>query len=236
MPVAFVGANSVLNSTSGSSTALPLPTATAAGNMIYAFVASIGNSPTPTAPSGWTLVNSFSPGTTLTSYLYRKVAVSGDNTATATWSWSSAGRNIGLSLAYSGVDATVATTSSAAWTNNLASAPITAPSLAASAGDWLATVGVARESPGTATTKVWSNTTGTDAARLAVVTTGIATDVKVPATWWDSAGPVAAGSTARTVQITPDMQQSHVWSILLPVPAGEAAGGNPWTHMGMPLR
>jgi hypothetical protein len=69
-----------------------------------------------------------------------------------------------------------------------------------------------------------------------VVTTGAATDVKMPATWWDSAGGVASGTTSRTVQITPTMQQSHVWSILLPLPAGEQAGGNPWTHMGLPQR
>ena len=71
MPIAFVGANSVLNSTSGTTTAVPMPTAMVTGNVVYVIIASVGNSPTPTPPSGWTLVSSFSPGTTLTSYLYR---------------------------------------------------------------------------------------------------------------------------------------------------------------------
>lgn len=236
MPIAYVGANNVLNSTSGTSTALPMPAAAVATNMLYALIASVGNSPVPTAPSGWTLVNSFSPGTTLTSYLYRKVAVSGDVGSTATWTWSSSGRNLGLSLAYSGVDTTVSTNSTAVWTHDVANAPISAPSLGAATGDWLVTAAIARENPGTATAKDWSDATGTDVQRLDVATGGLATDVKVSGAWFDSNGGVAAGSTARTLSVTPVMQQSHVWSILLPLPAGEAAGGNPWTHMGLPLR
>lgn len=232
MPIAFVGVNSVLNSTSGTSTALPMPSAAVVGNMLYAMLANIGNAPTPTAPSGWTLVSSFSPGTTLVTYLYRKVAAPGDIGTTATWSWSSSGRNLGLSLAYSGVDTTVSTTAAQVWTHDVANAPITAASLGAAAGDWLASVGVGRESPGTATAKDWTISGGTNAERIDTATGGATTDVKVTAAWFDSNGAVGAGSTARTLSVTPLLQQSHVWSILLPLPAGEATGGNPWTSMG----
>lgn len=232
MPIAFVGANSVLNSVSGTSTALPMPTAAVTGNMLYALIASVGNSPVPTAPSGWTLVSSFSPGTTLTSYLYRKVAVSGDVGSTATWTWSSSGRNSGVSLAYSGVDATVATSTAQVWTHDVANAPIAAPSLGAEVGDWLVTAAVGRESPGTATTKNWTIATGTDVERIEVATAGAATDVKIATAWYDSAGAVGAGSTTRSVSVTPLLQQSHVWSLLVPLPVSESATGNPWTHMG----
>lgn len=230
MPIAFVGANSVLNSTSGTSTAVPMPAGVAAGNMIYVLIASVANSPVPTAPSGWSLVSSFNPGTTLASYLYRKVA--GSSEGTATWTWSSSGRNLGFSLAYSGVDSTVSTTVAQVWTHDVANAPITAPSLGASLGDWLVTAAVGRENPGTATTKDWTDATGTDVERLDLATGGTATDIKVSAAWFDSNTPLGGGSTSRTVSVTPLLQQSHVWSILLPLPAGEAAGTNPWTHMG----
>ncbi len=235
MAIAYVGSNSVLNSTSGSSTAVPMPSGLAVDNMIYVMLADVGNSPVPTAPSGWTLVSSFSPGTTLTSYLYRKVAVSGDIGSTPTWTWSSGGRNLGVSLAYSGVDATVPTNANQVWTHDVANAPIVAPSLAANAGDWLVTVGVGRENPGTATTKDWSIETATDSQRVDIATGGAATDVKVSLGWFDSNGPVAAGSTSRIMDVTPVQQQSHVWSILLSAPAG-ASGGNPWTHLGLPQR
>jgi hypothetical protein len=236
MPIAYVGSNSVLNSASGTSTAVPMPTATAVGNMIYVMIASVANSPVPTAPGGWTMVASFTPGTTTTTYLYRKVAVSGDNSATYTWTWSANGRNLGVAVAYSGVDSSVSTNASQVWTHDVANASITAASLGASAGDWLVTVGVGRENPGTATTKDWSIQTGTDAQRLDIATGGLATDIKLSLGWFDSNAGVAAGSTARTVDITPIQQASHVWSILLPLPAGEGVGGNPWTHMGRPLR
>jgi hypothetical protein len=236
MPIAYVGANSVLNSTSGTTTAVPMPTAMVAGNVAYVMIASVGNSPTPTAPSGWSLLASFSPGTTLTTYLYRKVAVSGDVGSTPTWTWSSSGRNLGASVAYSGVDTTVTANTSQVWTHDVANAPIAAPSLAANAGDWLVTIGVGRENPGTATTKDWSVETGTDVQRLDVATGGLASDVKVSLGWFDSNGGLSGGATARNVDVTPIQQASHVWSLLLNLPAAEAAGGNPWTHMGLPLR
>lgn len=236
MPVAFVASNSVLNSVSGSSTAVPMPSGVASGHLVFVMVVSIGNSPVPSAPSGWTLVSSFSPGTTLTSYLYRKVAVSGDVGATHTWTWSSAGRNLGMAAAYSGVDTTISTNASAGWTHDVATGTTSAPALGAAAGDWLVTVGLGRENPGTATAKNWTIGTGTDAERLDIATGGVASDLKVSAAWFDSNQGVSAGSTARTVTVTPEMQQTHVWSVLLPVPASETAGGNPWTHMGRPLR
>jgi hypothetical protein len=233
VPIAFVGANSVLNSTSGSSTAVPMPAGVVAGHMLYALVASVGASPTPTAPSGWALVSSLSPGSTLTSWLYRKVAVAGE--PTATWSWSSQGRNLGLSLAYSGVDAAVSTNAAPVQSTD-GSLAVAAPAVAANAGDWLVTIGVGRENPGTATAKDWTVNAGTDAQRVDVATAGATTDVKVSAAWFDSNGGVAAGSTARTVSSTPDMSQRHIWSVLLNLPAGELTGGNPWSHMGLPLR
>lgn len=234
MPIAFVGANSVLNSSSGTSTAVPMPPGFTAGHLLFAFVASVGASPTPSAPSGWTLVNSFSPGSTLTSYLYRKVANGSESTST--WTWSSAGRNLGLSLAYSGVDTAVSTTSARVWVHDEATTAMAAPALGASAGDWLVTAGVGRENPGTATTKNWTVATGSDTQRLDVSTAGDPTDIKVSAAWFDSDGGVSAGSTARSVSVTPQLQQAHIWSVLLPLPAGEQTSGNPWTHMGLPLR
>lgn len=234
MPIAFVGVNSVVNSTSGIVTTVPMPSGLAAGHLVFALIANVGASPTPTAPSGWTLVNSFTPGATLTSWLYRKVAVSGE-TAT-TWYWSAGGRNLGLSLAYSGVDTTVSTNAAPVWTHDDGGPPAAAASLAANTGDWLVTAGVGRENPGTATAKDWTIGTGTDVQRIDVSSTGATTDVKITAAWFDSNGPVPPGSTARTVSTTPEMQQRHIWSILLPLPSGEALGGNPWTHMGRPLR
>jgi len=236
MPIAYVGAASVLNSTSGSSTAVPMPAGLAVDHMIYVMVANVGNSPVPSGPSGWTLVGSYSPGTTLTTYLYRKVAVSGDVGATHTWTWSSSGRNLGAAVAYSGVDATVTTNAAQVWTHDVANAPITAASLAAVAGDWLVTVGLGRENPGTATTKDWSIETATDSQRLDIATGGASTDVKLSLGWFDSNGTSITGSTSRIVDVTPVQQQSHVWSILLNRPASESAGGNPWTHMGLPQR
>lgn len=232
MPITFVGANSVLNSTSGSNTAVPMPAGVAAGNMLYALVASVGASPTPTAPSGWTLINSFSPGSTLTSWLYRKVAVAGE--PTATWTWSSQGRNLGLSLAYGGVDSTV-TSNAAAVQSTTGSDAVAASALAANPGDWLVTIGVGRENPGTATAKDWTVSGGTNVERLDVATGGAATDVKVSAAWFDSNGD-ASGTPARSVSSTPDMSQRHIWSLLLNLPASEQVSGNPWSHMGRPLR
>lgn len=236
MAIAFVGSNSVLNSTSGSSTAVPMPSGLAVDNMIYVMLADIGNSPVPTAPTGWTMVASYTPGTTLTTYLYRKVAVSADIGATYTWTWSSGGRNLGFSAAYSGVDPAVTTNAAQVWTHDVANAPIVAPSLAANTGDWLVTVGIGRENPGTATTKVWSSETATDSVRANIATGGAATDIKVSLGWIDSNAPLIGGPTARTVDITPVQQQSHVWSILLNQPASASTGGNPWSHMGLPQR
>lgn len=233
MPIAYVGSNSVLNSASGSSTAVPMPAGFAAGNLLLVMLASVGTSPTPTAPSGWTLVSSFSPSTSLTSWLYRKVATGSESTST--WTWSAQGRNLGVSLAYSGVD-TAASTNATAVQDTNGTGSVGAPSLGATAGDWLVTAGVGRENPGTATTKNWTDATGTDAERLDIATGGATTDIKVSAAWFDSNTGVAAGSTSRSLSSTPDMGQRHVWSILLPLPAGEAAGGNPWSHMGRPLR
>lgn len=234
MPIAFVGSNSVLNSSSGSSTAVPMPAGIAAGQLLLVLVANIGTSPVPSAPSGWTLVGNFSPGTSLTSYLYRRVATGGETTAT--WTWSAQGRNLGVSAAYSGVDTAASTNATAVWAHDDGGDPVAAPSLSADAGDWLATVGVGRQSPGTSTAKNWTINVGTDVRRVNVSTAGDATDVKVTAGWFDSATEVAAGSTARTVSSTPELQQRHIWSVLLPLPAGEQLGGNPWSHMGRPLR
>lgn len=240
MPISYIGSNSVLNSSSGSSTAVPMPSGLTTGNVtnsvIFVMLADIGNSPVPTAPTGWTLVGSYSPGTTLTTYLYRKAAASADVGATYTWTWSSGGRNLGVSMAYNDVDLTGSTNASQVWTHDVANAPIVAPSVSANTGDWLVTVGVGRENPGTATTKDWSCETTGDAQRVDIATAGLATDVKVSLGWFDSAGPLAAGSTARTLDVTPVQQASHVWSILLSVPAGESVGGNPWTHLGLPQR
>ncbi len=235
MPIAFVNANSVLNSSSGQTTAVPMPAGIAAGNLLLVMIASVGASPTATAPSGWSLVSSFSPGSTLTSWLYRKVATAGDIGATPSWSWSSQGRNLGVSMAYSGVD-TAASINAAAVQNTDGTGAAAAPALGAAAGDWLVTVGLGRENPGTATAKNWTSTTGTDVERIDVATAGAATDVKVSAAWFDSNGGVAGGSTARSLSSTPEMTQRQIWSILLPLPAGEQSGGNPWSHLGRPLR
>jgi hypothetical protein len=234
MPIAYVGSASVLNSTSGFTTAVPMPAGIAAGNLLLAAVANVGTSPTTSAPSGWSLVASYSPGTTLTTYLYRKVATGSETTTT--WTWSSQGRNLGVCVAYSGVDTTLSSTAATAWAHDDGGGPVAAPSLGAQSGDWLVTFGVGRESPGTSTTKNWSISAVTDAERLDVSTAGAATDVKVTAAWYDSAAGLASGATARTLSSTPELQQRHLWSVLLPLPAAERAGGNPWTHMGLPLR
>lgn len=234
MPVNFIASASVLNSASGTSTAVPMPSGLAAGRLLLVMVASVGNSPMPTTPAGWNLVASFTPGTTLSSYLYRRVATGSETTTT--WTWSSAGRNLGLSMLYSGVDTSLATNASAVWAHDDGGGPVAAPALAANTGDWLATVGLGRENPGTSTAKNWSSSAASDVERLDVSTGGAASDIKVTGAWFDSGAPIAAGSTARTLSSVPELQQRHVWSILLPVPAGEQAGGNPWSHLGRPLR
>jgi hypothetical protein len=234
MAIGFVGANSVSNSTSTLTTVVSPPTGYSAGDLLLALVVSVASSPVSTPPNAdWKLVASFQPGTTLTSYLYRKIAVAGE--PAGTWAWTSSGRNVGLVMAYSGVGADVAITTDQVWTHDVPAGPIAAPALGANPGGWLITAAVGRENPGTATAKDWAIATATDVQRLDVATAGAAADIKVSGAWFDSNAAVVADSTARSVTVTPVLQQSHVWSILLTAPTApeDVLGGNPWTSFGI---
>jgi hypothetical protein len=85
---------------------LPAPAGTVAGDLLLAQVAHAYTTTAPTPPSGWTLVRRDTPGTALTSALYRRTAVAGEPGATFTFPAGSGIAMTGGVAAYSGVSTT----------------------------------------------------------------------------------------------------------------------------------
>jgi hypothetical protein len=237
MSISYVGKAFVLNSTSGTSCVVPMPSTVAAGHKLFVLIGSVGaNSGSVTAPSGWTLVKELLTGSALRVQLYSRVATSADASATYTWTFPSAGRNFGYSVAYSGVDTTVTDLADATGDTNSGTGPWATPSLALSAGDWLITAAVARENPGTSTAKNWTSSDTSDIERYDL-TTDSAPSINVSASLFDSGRALPAGTVTRSLtENGAAFSQSQVWAVRVPALADVVSTSNPWTAAGIPIR
>jgi hypothetical protein len=237
--IGYVGKAFAMNAVAVETAAVPMPSTVAAGHKLYALVGSIGAaSGTVTPPSGWTRVLDEITGTSLRTILYAKTAVAADAGATHTWKFPNTGRTFGYAVAYSGVDTAAANLAQANSFTDTGNGPWATPALALGAGDWLLTAGVGRQNPGTSGTHDWTTTTVADVARFDLYT-DVAPSIILSAALWDTGAPVAAGSAARTLNSNVNYSQAVVWSARVPALAdtgGSAGGGNPWSHMGIPLR
>lgn len=237
MAIAYVAKNKIVNDSATSSTVVPMPTGIAAGQLLIVFIASVASNPDVATPSGWTRIAQYGPASTLKSVAYRRVATGGDAGASYTWNWTSSGRNLGFSVAYSGVDTAAAIGFDYYATRDAPNGPLPSPPMAMSNGDWLVTAGFGRENPGSDTVKNWSINDPDGDQRHDEYTPNLGTGIKTTGCYFDTARPLAAGSASRILTVTPAMQQTHVWSLRIPAPAGsEAPAGNPWSHMGQPIR
>lgn len=238
MAIAYVGKAFVLNSTSGVTTAVPMPSATVAGNKLYCLVGSVGaTAGSLTAPAGWTPVMELLTGTNLRGSLFSRTAVAGDGSATFTWTFPASGRNFGYSLAYSGVDTAAADLADSVANSAPGAGPWAAPSLSVADGDWLITAGIARENPGTSTGKNWTDSDTSDVERFDN-TTDSAPSINISAALFDSNRALTAGASARTLtEATAVLERLQIWSIRVPaLVTAPPASGNPWTSMGIPMR
>lgn len=241
MAIGYRGKALILNSSATNNTPLPMPAAAVAGDRLVAVVGTILPTSVITPPDGWTLISQYAPTTNMRTAVYTRTATAGDANTTYTWGWSGSARNFGYCTAYSGVDATVATSAQATYAQQDAPAPILAPALGVADGDWLVTVAVGRENPGTDAAKSWTNGDPADVERFDLYSTNASPAIKLSAALWDSGRPLSGGSAQRTVTPDPLMALAHVWSIRLAAPEGSTAPppapvGDPWTYFGMPLR
>lgn len=237
MSIAYVGKAFVLNASSGTSIAVPMPSATAAGNKLYVFVGSVASTATGiTGPAGFTLARDQIAGSNLRVQLYTRTAVGGDGGTTFTWTSGNSGRNFGYALAYSGVDVDASDLADANISTTDGSGPWATPNLAVADGDWLISLGVGRENPGTSTGKNWTNSDGADVERFDN-TTASAPSINISAALWDSGRALTAGTASRSLsESAATFTQSQVWSVRVPVSTGSSGGGNPWSCWGIPMR
>ena len=237
MAIGYVGKGSVVNTVSGTAVNVPMPSGLAAGHRIYVLIGSIGsNSGTVTDPAGWTKIGEEVTGSNLRTALYAKTAVAADVGSTVTWTFPSAGRTFGYSLAYSGVDLAASDLAQANSTTTAGTGPWSTASLALNSGDWLLTSAVGRQNPGTSGTHDWTNATAADVERHDLYA-DVGTSITIAAAQWDSGAGVAAGSHSRSISSNVSYSQIATWALRIPALADAApTGGNPWSSMGMPLR
>lgn len=242
MTIGYRGKAFTLNNTATNNTPLPMPAGAVTGDRLVAVVGTILASSVLTPPAGWTEVAQYAPTPNMRTGVYVRTATAADAGSTYTWGWSGFARNFGFAVAYSGVDTDAPTTAQALAVQQDTPDPILAPALGMADGDWLITVAVGRENPGTDTAKAWTNADPADVERFDVYTTNAAPQIKLSAALWDSARPLAGGSAQRSVTPSPVMQLAQVWSIRLAAPEASGpptpppAAGDPWTYFGMPLR
>lgn len=239
MSIGYVGKAFFITSTSGTSCPVPMPSTAAAGNKLYCLIGSIGansGSVTPPSGGGWSLVKELLTGSSLRGQLYVKTAVSGDTGATHTWTFPSAGRMFGYSLAYSGVDVAASELVDATGTTTAGAGPWATPALGVGDNDWLLTAAIGRENPGTATTKNWTTSDGSDLERFDLASAA-EPSINITAALYDSGRALTAGSPSRNLTSSVSLTNSQVWAVRIPALAdAPPASTNPWTVMGMPLR
>lgn len=238
MAISYVGKAFVINTVSGTSVLVPMPSTVADDHRLYVVVGSIGSiTGTMTGPAGWTKIGEEVAGTNLRVAVYTKTAVSADAGATYTWTFPNSGRTFGYSVAYSGVDLAAANFAQATMSTDDGTGPWATAALALTAGDWLLYAGVGRESPGTAGTHDWTTNGSGDVERYDLFA-NVGTSISVAAALWDTGAPVTTGSHTRSVSSNVTYSQIVTWAVRIPaaVDSGPSAGGNPWTHLGLPQR
>lgn len=223
---------------------LPVTAGTTTGDMMYAFMGSIGVAPvTMPLPSGWTKVGEWqNPGTdNTTSYIYQRAA-SASEPGSYLFTFGSNAKSLGIIVTYSGVD--LAAEPVVAYTGGVdAPRAVSSPPVALVAGDWLATYVFGRQSPATDVVKSWTTDTTADTELVDAYSDEIGTSRAGVHALWDSSGPLAGGaSPARVLTVTPQIQQTHVWSLRIPSLEGQGGGGpvtptdGTWSHLGIPIR
>jgi hypothetical protein len=222
---------------------LPVTAGSTTGDMLYAFMGSIGTAPvTMATPTGWTKVgerqNSGTDNTT--SYIYQKPAAASE-AANYTFTFGSNAKSLGIIVTYSGVDL-AATPVYAAIGGSEQPRALAAPAIELAAGDWLATYTFGRQSPASDVEKSWTIDAASDTELVDAYHGEAGTSRAGTHALYDSNGPMPGGQTARQVVVTPQIQQTHVWSLRIPVAGGQSGGGGggstpgTWSSMGIPIR
>jgi hypothetical protein len=124
--IEFRGAASADNGIGGTTLTLPVPAATAAGDVMVAGLA-VRGAPTLTAPAGWDLVRLDPRGTTMEQAIYTRVA-GGSEPSEFTWTIGASRVAVGAISTYSGVSTTAPVSASSGQSSD-ASTQITAPSV-----------------------------------------------------------------------------------------------------------
>lgn len=129
MAIALRNVTTVDQSTGSANITINKPTGTVDGDVLYALIEADGST-TVTAPTGWTLLDTRSPGSSQQTKVYRKVA-SGEG---ASWTWTTSGGATpiiydGMVASWTGVDTTTVTDGSTGGTGNstTAAAPTLTP-------------------------------------------------------------------------------------------------------------
>lgn len=238
MPIAYRNGSGVNTGVVSTSTVIPVPSGVVNGDRMYALVASIASTPTLTGPAGWTLFDEHMIGANTKSAVYYRNVTASPEPVNYTWTWSAAGRTIGLIVAYSGVD-TAAPQIGGVVSASSSASPLPLYSWASSdIYSWAMFLAVGREEPGTDLTKDWSTSELADVERFDTFSpnTGVGTDIT--AAWFDTGQPVPPGPIVRHLS-TPNMDLSpiHGWALhLAGRPPVVGMGGNPMTALGIPIR
>lgn len=238
MPVGYRNGAGVNTGVVSTTTVIPVPSGVVNGDRMYALVASVAATPTVTGPNGWTKFDEHMIGAnTKSAVYYRNVGVSAEP-VNYTWTWSTAGRTIGLIVAYSGVDTAVpqigGVTSAPA-----ATSPLPLYTWASSdVYSWAMFLAVGREEPGTDLTKEWATSEVLDVERFDVFSPNTGTGTDITVAWFDTGQAVPPGPISRQL-ITPntDLSPVHGWALhLAGLPPVVGVGGNPMTALGIPIR
>lgn len=238
MPIGYRNGSGVNTGVVSTSTVIPVPSGVVNGDRMYALVASIASTPTVTTPSGWTKFDEHMIGANTKSAVFYRDVTASSEPANYTWTWSAAGRSIGLIVAYSGVDTAVpqigGVTSAAASTNPL-------PLYTWATSDtysWAIFLAVGREDPGTDLTKDWRTSEVLDVERFDTYSPNTGTGTDITAAWFDSGRALAAGPVARSLIATnTNLSPIHGWALhVAGLPPVVGMGGNPMTALGIPIR
>jgi hypothetical protein len=239
MAVGFRGSALVNSNTAGTSTVVPMPAGLVVGDRVYVAIGSIATTPTITDPAGWTKLSEYAPGSTLKSALYYRDVVGGE-AGTYTWTWSASGRNLGMAVAYSGLDLAATPLGGSIGVTDSAAGLQTPAFATAQAGDWGFFFSMGRENPGTAAAKTWTINDAADEERIDTSSTVGTAGANLTGGWWDSGRELGAGTTVqRTITPSVTLTQFHAWAMRLAAPAstgGPPAGVQTWSYVGQPQR
>lgn len=214
MSVAYRSSATVTNGTAGTAVTVAKPagivdTGSNPGRDHLIAVIAAAGAPTMTPPAGWTLIDTVASGSSVTMWVYRKLASS--EGASWTWTLGSSLRNWGVVLAYTGVDPTdpvfnsqrVSALDTTTTVDNLGSVT---PS-----GGYVMAVAATRTASGAATTWVLVDKDGLTAHERADLSTnagagtditGVVVDVAWPKFYQQSLGADATASQAQTVGVS----------------------------------